>query len=157
MRQLKHILFFSALLCSVTGCAQQHKAVKSAYAFYRIVIPGNIQVEEGIAVKRNDTTRFIYLEVAKKTKPSIDTIIYKGRLFSTAVLDTMNKLPLQSGTKLLAAKGYTFWQIQVMDEYPRGKSGGSPKTTILIKGHIGNTRFSIPVKKEKELPALFAE
>ena len=157
MQQLKYLFFCGALLCAAAGSAQQHKAVKGGYAFYRIVIPGNIQMEEGVAVKRNDTTRFIYLEVDKKIKPSIDTIIYNGRRYRPVVLDTLDRLPLKTGTKLLAARGYTFWQIQVMDEYPPGRTVKNSKAGILVKGHIWNTRFSIPVKYEKEIPALFAE
>jgi len=142
----------------LVSCAQTRQ-IPRAWLFSKESIPGIIP--RGLEGKQlpvyRDTLHIIYLEVKGTEAPVIDSIFYKGRLFSSAV----HQVPPQewkvgvkkaSGDSLSIrpSGGNAVWKVEL-----------SPAATtiykelqgkiMIIKGSLGNKPFTYSISSETEL------
>lgn len=155
MKTLASLLLLAVI--STPGEAQSSGRIIAGFAFYQKVNPGNIRVEEGLAVKQNDTTRLLFIEVSGKIAPRADSIFYKYKSYYKIVVIPVKKLPAKIGKKEFPAKGNSMWQLLFSDENS-GEIKIPPVTNkIIVKGSCGATPFRLLISKQRALPSLFAQ
>jgi hypothetical protein len=140
------------LLClsPLFACGQ---VVKKAYAFYKVQAPGNIPVDdEGRPLGGADTVRFVYLECAGNSQPSINGVDYRGRVYDAtvfAVEDTLLVMKLLNGKDMLLkpGKGNRLWLAELTEGI--GRSAYSSK--MILRVLINKKRFTVTVGKENEV------
>lgn len=146
MKKLLLVLCLSPLF----ACSQ---VVKKAYAFYKVQAPGNIPVDDaGRPLGGADTVRFVYLECAGNSQPSINGVDYRGRVYDAtvfAVEDTPVVVkPLKGKDMLLKPdNGNQLWLAELTEGI--GRSAYSSKMILRIL--INKKRFTVTVGKEIEV------
>ncbi len=140
--------------------AQKPCSVLSANAFYSIVMPGNMQVDEnGQPRKRKvNKNRTIYISTNCKTAPSISKVMYdtvsSNFFIEKAKAEEVSSLMDDSNHKIIlnVAKSSFLWKISIVE------SGGisiaeNPKTIILL-WKLKNKTSKILIKTERQLATI---
>lgn len=140
--------------------AQKPCSVLSANAFYSIVMPGNMQVDEnGQPRKRKvNKNRTIYISTNCKTAPSISKVMYdtvsSNFFIEKAKAEEVSSLMDDSNHKIIlkVAKSSFLWKISIVE------SGGisiteNPKSIILL-WKLKNRQSKILIKTERQLATI---
>lgn len=158
---MKKIFSTIVLVFFITNLfAQKPCSVISANAFYSIVMPGNMQVDEnGQPLKKKvNKNRTIFISTNCKTAPTISKVIYdtvspsffiekaKAEEVSSLMDDANNKIILK------IAKSSFLWKLSIVE------SGGisiteNPKTIILL-WKLKNKTSKILIKTERQLATI---
>ena len=158
-------LLFSILLLPVilTSCAQTRcAAVKKAYAYYTVTVPGMQMVDEnGNPVPpKPDIARFIYLECSEAKLPEIDSVLYNGIpvivSMSRVEADTViagNKFENNQALVIAAKKGNTLYKIALYAATDESPVNADCKN-ILLKIKIAGKNCEFKIKEELQLMTL---
>jgi len=154
------IIFFFISIINVA--AQQLSGIVNAYAFFQTRFKGNIFVDDnGNQGPGSDTIRFIYLEQKSLVMPKINTVAYKGKLYSASLFE-VPKREIKIGNRLINGKsvllkataGNRLWKIELSPppaEVQTCAKGYQNK--ILINGEKNGSPFIWTINYDTELRA----
>jgi hypothetical protein len=158
-------LIFSILLLPVilTSCAQTRcAAVKKAYAYYTVTIPGMQMADEnGNPIPpKSDIARFIYLECSEPKMPEIDSVLYNGipvnASMSRVEADTViagNKYENNQELMITAKKGNTIYKIALHSATDQSPVNTDCKN-IILKIKIAGKNCEFKIEEELQLMTL---
>jgi hypothetical protein len=138
--------------------------MQKGYAFFKKSMPGNIQVDEkGNEVNPAiDTVRFIFIESKGSLPPTIDSVIYRNKIFSTSIIP-VNQLQVEVGQEKISgeniilkpARGNTLWRILLTSTDKNPSVAG--KAVIKLKGKKNGRAFEWVIDREIELQTEIAK
>jgi hypothetical protein len=158
---MKKIFSTIVLVFFITNLfAQKPCSVISANAFYSIVMPGNMQVDEnGQPLKKKvNKNRTIFISTNCKTAPTISKVIYDtvspSFFIEKAKAEEVLSLMDDANNKIILkiAKSSFLWKLSIVE------SGGisiteNPKTIILL-WKLKNKTSKILIKTERQLATI---
>lgn len=141
--------------------AQNTNKIQRAYAFYKVIMPGNIPVDENGKPLNSveNMERFIYIELTGSERPAIISVLYNEVAFG-AVVTAVNGFAIHAGKKaengqdiqLTPKKGNRFWKVDL--QLPN--NAVMPKRDcrlIVIKGKAGYRPYKFYLYRETGLSA----
>jgi hypothetical protein len=148
-------------LCVVTlaTTAQTYK-IQKAWAFVTESMPGRVmQDESGNTINPQPIIqRFIYIETNSKNPITADSVWYNGTLYTTtATLITQAKhqagIIYTDGKPVFISpkKGNRLWRIDVQPATPQKFTAAATVKKIIVKGKLGNNRFTQTITAETRL------
>jgi hypothetical protein len=138
--------------------------IQRAYAFYSVVLPGNIPVgDDGKPLPvRPEINRFIILEYPGSKSPEVDKVLYNNTPMRFTIRRTSEN-PWISGKrfgngqeiKLTPHKGNSFWMINLLPGEEKTLPGEGVKNIVIrSRFRSGSYRFNLfNETKLESLPA----
>lgn len=159
---MKRFIYLSGFGCFLffASPAQPPGKIHRAYAFFKVITPGNIPVDDNGRPIQSlpNIERFIYIECSGAAMPVVTNVLYDGISFAPLVT-SVDEMRLHVGKKpgnnrdveLSALKNNRFWKIGLQAS---GISSPPPGVKhILIKTRSGSKPHTFTLYKETELMA----
>ena len=157
---MKYLLIIVLSVYTLSGAAQNSSIIKRAFAFSRVIMPGNIPVDEnGTPMDGPKVLHSIVVEVKSNIAPVWKSAKIKGKTY-TIHASPVAIGPLEMGQQkttmqnvvIRPATGNKLWLLE-LDPYERlNDTAIKPISSIVIlTGTVGGKKLTHAINKEVEL------
>lgn len=157
---MKKIITAVLLIFTTAAAMSQTYKIQKAWAFVTESMPGRaMQDESGNTITPQPIMqRFIYIETNSKSPITADSVWYNGTLYTAnATLITQAKhqagIMYTDGKPVFISpkKGNRLWRIDVQPATPQKFTVAGIVKKIIVKGKLGNNRFTQTITAETRL------
>lgn len=159
---MKYSILIICLPAAFLFACTPSRSVQKAYAFSQHINFGTIATDENgnQITSGSQTNRIIYLESKDNTKPVINEVVYKAKIYKNAEVTLAGQSPVQIGIKssdgkniiLTPAPGNYLWKMEfILTENENKQQVNTDENKIIIKGKTGGKAFTLTINNEIEL------